>query len=260
MSIKAFRGGTEVIAAATVATITHDRGIPAGAIKKFSIVTTGANNSLDVAVVRERVKSGGTEFVNVPSAHLRALIEALAPANTIPPAARLRFTIPCNLPFSLGRVGLPAGILPTVEYDVDVNSSVGTSSIGWEEFVVGENPEWMPRFYSFASGIAASTNPGRIELSDPALIYGIGVPIVGATGVTNLRVVLSGVEVINLEQSHLLEQEFLTNPQSVTTTIFIRMPVLLPAIPKQSFIEVVTGAGAAATNVYSVLSLTRLAA
>lgn len=258
--MRGYNGGTKTIAATTAATyVFNDSEIPNGGVGAFSIVTTGANNHLTSAVTRNRVKLSGAAIWDAPSAAHRALIEAIAPANTIPPASRLRYTIPLNLPGVDGSVGIPFNTKPSVEVIVDANSSAGTAQIGWLR--TAGQPRFMPKFLGFASGVGASVTNGRIPLNIPdGLVYGISFPLVGATGVTRARVVLNGIEVINLSQDHLLEGEFLTNPQSLTTTLFVRMPVLLPATPGISFIEVDTGAGAAVTDEYVPLSLHNVAA
>lgn len=230
-------------------------------LKRFFPITTGANNHLTSAVTRIRIKANGQEIWNIPSAHLRAYVEAMAPANTIPPAARLRFTIPQDL---LGRYtrdqyacAFPIGAAPGVEFDCDANASAGTAIIAWE--TARTRPTHWTKFLSKASNIGASVALGRINIELPPgeLLYGIALPIVGATGILAARLYVGNVKEAELTQEGILESQFLENPQTVTTSYFWRFdePLVLSPMQGSNYLEVETGAGSAVSDQYSFMTL-----
>ncbi len=234
---------------------------PGPYLNRFYVVTTGANNSLSSAVTRVRVKANGQEIWNVPSAHLRSMIEALAPSNTIPPAARLRWTVPQDL---LGRYtrdqyacAFPINAAPAFEFDVDATASAGTAVVGWQ--TARTRPTHWSKFLAKASGVGPNANPGRVTIDLPPgeMLYGIALPLVGATGLTQARLYIGNVKEAELTQDFILESQFLENPQSVTTTYFWRFdePLTLSAAQGSNYIEAITGAGAAVSDLYSFLTL-----
>lgn len=253
----------QAIAAATVATIPFSPNELPGSvvggpyIQNWVIQTTGANNSLTAAIVRVRVKANNQDIWNVPSAHLRALIEALAPANTIPPAARLRFTIPQGL---VGRYtrdqylsAFPIGAAPQVEFDVDATASAGAATIAYEG--ARTPPAFFSKFLSRNTNVPATTNPGRVNIDQRGeYLYGIGLPLVGATGILSARLVINGQQVVFLDQNFLLEAQFLSNPQSLVTTYFFKLDEM-ELIQGDCYLELVTGAGAAANDQISFLTM-----
>lgn len=255
--------GAKTVAAVTVATPTFTEAeISQDAAMWYGIETTGANNHLTSAVTNVRVKSSalGTLW-DCTAAQLRALIEALAPAHTIPPAARLRFTIPVGFPGVdvngwTGFCGVPAGVGASVEVAVDANSSAGTIQIAGEAMAPRMQPAFYSRFVALTTGIGATSTPGRLNLNYPGgLLAGIALPIVGATGILACRVVVGGRLIAELTQAGLLESQFITNPQSLTTTFFWKAPALFEVTAGDSYLEIETGAGSAATDPINPLVL-----
>lgn len=251
------------IAAATAATISFNPSELPGSqvngpyIANWFLQTTGANNSLTAAITRVRVKANTQDIWNIPSAHLRAFVEGMAPANTIPPAARLRLTIPQN---ALGRytrdqyiAAFPIGAAPQVEFDVDATSSAGVATIAWD--AVKTPPQWFSKFLSRNTNVPATTNPGRVNLDQRGeWLYGIGFPLVGATGILSVRLVINSRQVMFLDQNFLLEAQFMMNPQSLVTTYFHRLDEM-ELIDGECYLEIVTGAGASSNDIISFLTL-----
>jgi hypothetical protein len=252
---------TKTIAATTAQTVTwNDSEISNDHIGSWFIVNTGVNNCLDSALTNVRVRVGGQPVWDVTGPILRSMIEACAPSNTIPATGRLTITIPMALPaMNLkgfdGTIGLPAGSKPSVDNVYSASSSAGTGNLSWD--TLAAKPQFYTRFISFAGNVPASQTNQYVQLAVPdGLVYGLSMPLVGATGITQSRIVIGGVEVVGLcDQGTLKESQFMTNPQTVTANIFMRMPVALPATLGNSFLQVSTGAGSAATDSYAYLSM-----
>lgn len=216
---------------------------------------TGANNDL-TAVDEMRVKSVryGLLF-DVLTAQYRAWQEAETPQNLIPSTASLFFGIEFMLKGLPGvSIGLPEGA--DCSYEVVSNNTNAAGSVR----TFGKDaakPQFYPRFVTQASGVGASAALGRINLNNSdGLLYGISVPLVGATGVLNLRVVVNGVTLIGWSnQQALIQMARQYSPATLATDLWLRMPALLPATPGNSYIEVQTGAGAAVTDNYAPMYL-----
>lgn len=254
-----FNGASKVVSAGVAQNIVFNpTEIRAKGVSKYIIETTGANNSLSSAVTRVRVKAGGVPFVDVAAAHLRAKIERLSRANVFPPDARLRFTIPIHIMDGKGAERyaslFPKGKDATVELALDANASAGTAICGWE-YDDGVDPAFYSMFISSPGNVAASQSNARVPITQPGLVRGVSLPIVGATGLLRCRLVLSGIEVFNLDQANLLEWQFTENPESVTTTVYLKLEEPMPAAVGSSFFEVDTGAGAGVANEYGVDSV-----
>lgn len=216
---------------------------------------TTANNDL-TAVDEIRVKSVRYGLVfDVLTAQFRAWQEAETADNLIPSTSSLYWGIDFQ-PVGLAgaSVGLPEGA--DCSYEVVANNTNAAGSIRTFGHDQGK-PNFFPRFVSQASGVVASTGLGRIPLNAPdGLLYGISVPIVGATGVLNLRVVVNGVTLVGWSnQQALIQMAREYSPATLTTDLWLRMPSLMPATPGNSYIEVQTGAGAAASDAYAPMYL-----
>jgi hypothetical protein len=263
-----YRTSTETVAAATLQTITFsDAVLPQGGIQDLFIVTTGVNNHLGSAIDLVRVKLNGVAWIDLPALQLRALIEALAPANTVPPSGTLRFTIPCSLPrFQLpafrGLIGIPFGARTSVEIQFNAaNASAGTAQANWR--MLSGPPTHMMRAIQSTTQVAANSTSARIEIKtglDP--VVGFTLPLVGSGGITRCRIVqmVDGQEnqIVHAAQGGLIESQFLENPVSVTSAIFLRLPDGPYVMPPGSYIEVDTGASSAATDAYAAVTLVKL--
>jgi hypothetical protein len=211
------------------------------------------------------VKLEGIPIIDIPRQHLRALIEALAPANAVPPDARLRFTIPCNLPWAPGSVGIPYGAKTSVEILFNAaSSSAGAATLGWKT-LPSVQPQFMPKLIQQTTNIPASQTNARIQINYGGnLVAGFILPLVSATGITRCRIVsvIDGQErqLFHADQSLLLESQFLQNPQSVTTHLYVRLPDGPALFPVGSFIEIDNGAASAAGDILVAHQLVRLAA
>jgi hypothetical protein len=252
---------TKTITATTAQTITfNDSEISNDHIGVFIANHTGANNALDNALTNVRVRVGGQPCWDVTGPILRSVIEAIAPASTIPAVGRLTVSLPLALPAMTlrgfdGTIGLPAGSKPSVDFVYNASSSAGTVKLGWD--TLASKSQFYTRLISFAGNVPASQTNQYVQLNVPdGLIYGLNFPLVSATGITQLRVVIGGVEIMGLaDQGVILESQFMTNPQTVTTNLFWRCPVALPATIGNSFCQTTTGAASAATDAYAYLSL-----
>lgn len=217
--------------------------------------TTTADNDL-TAVDEFRVKSVRYGLIlDILTAQMRVWQEAETPQNLIPSTSSLFF----GMEFSLkGLPGVSVGLPEAADtsYEVVSNNTNAAGSIR----VFGNDqvkPQFYPRFITQASGVGASAALARIPLNCPeGFLYGISVPIVGATGILNLRVVVNGTTLIGWSnQQALIQQARTYSPASLTTDLWLRMPTLLPVTPGDSYVEVQTGAGAAVTNGYAPLFL-----
>jgi hypothetical protein len=252
---------TKAITGAVAQTVTwNDSEISNDHIGSWFVINTGANNALDNAITNVRVRVGGQPAWDVTGPILRAAMEAMAPANTPPAAGRLNYTIPMALPaMNLkgfdGTIGLPGGSKPSVDCVLSSGSSAGTQKLSWD--TLAAKPQFYTRFISFASNVAANQTNQYVQLAVPdGLVYGLSLPIVGATGITQARIVIGGVELVGLcDQQTLQESQFLTNPQTITANLFMRMPVALPATLGNSFVQDTTGAGSAVTDSFAYLSM-----
>jgi hypothetical protein len=252
---------TKTITATTAQTITfNDSEISNDHIGSWIANSTGANNGLDNALTNVRVRVGGQPVWDVTGPILRSFIEATGPANTIPAVGRLTVSLPMALPaMNLkgfdGTIGLPAGSKPSVDFVYSAGSSAGTIKLGWD--TLAAKPQFYTRLISFAGNVPASQTNQYVQLNVPdGLIYGLSLPIISATGITQIRIVIGGVELVGLaDQGVILESQFMTNPQTVTANLFMRMPVALPATIGNSFAQVTTGAASAATDAYAYLSM-----
>jgi hypothetical protein len=252
---------SKTIAATTAQTITfNDSEISNDHIGSWLALFTGANNCLDSAVSNVRVRVGGQPVWDVTGPILRQAIEAMGPCNTVPATGRLKVSIPMALPaMNLkgfdGTIGLPAGSKPSIDFVIGAGSSAGSVKLGWD--TLAAKPQFYTRFISFAGNVPATQTNQYVQLNVPdGLIYALSLPLVGATGLTQARIVIGGVELVGLaDQGILQESQFMTNPQSITADLFMRMPVALPGTVGNSFIQATTGAGAAATDAYAYLSM-----
>lgn len=256
MTSAKYNGATKAVAATTAQTIVFNpTEIDAAGVSKYILETTGVNNHLTSGIDRVRVKAGGVPFTDVNAAALRAKIERLARANTIPPAGRLRFTIPLNIMDGKGEEryasAFPKGKDATVEVVFNAaNSSAGTVLCGWEKTDI--NPQFYSMFITSPGNVGATQTNARVPITQPGLVRGVVLPLVGATGILRCRLVLSGQEVFNLDQATILEWQFTENPETLLTTIYLKLDDPLPAAVGSSFFEVDTGAGSAAGDEYGV--------
>jgi hypothetical protein len=252
---------TKTIAATTAQTLTfNDSEISNDHIGSWLALQTGANNGLDNALTNVRVRVGGQPVWDVTGPILRAGIEAMGPDNTVPAVGRLTVTVPMALPaMNLkgfdGTIGLPAGQKPSLDFVYSSGSSAGTIKLGWD--TLAGKPQYYTRFISFAGNVPASQTNQYVQLNVPdGLVYGLSLPLISATGLTQARIVISGVELVGLvDQGILQESQFMTNPQSITVNLFMRMPIALPATVGNSFIQATTGAASAATDAYAYLTM-----
>lgn len=220
--------------------------------------TTGANNDL-TAIDELLVKSERYGLLwDILTAQLRAFAESETPNNLIPSTSALYWGWPLGAPGGAPGSGIPFGAVGTpidagISYEVVSNNTNAAGSIR----IGGEENEGKPAYYSQfvtqQSGIGANVSLGRINLNKPnGLLYGISLPLVGATGLLNLRVVVADKEVVQwTDQQALIQMAQQVNPATVITTLFLRMPELRPATLGNSYIEIQTGAGAAVTDAYA---------
>lgn len=251
----------KTITATTAQTITwNDSEISNDHIGAWIYNNSGANNCLDNALTNVRVRVGGQPLWDVTGPIMRTFIEACAPANTIPATGRLTISIPMALPaMNLkgfdGTIGLPAGSKPSLDFVFNASSSAGTGFLGWD--TLAAKPQFYTRFLAFNGNVAANATNAFVQLVVPdGLIYGLSLPLVSATGITKCRVVIGGVEIMGLvDQNTILESQFMTNPQTVITSLFWRCPVALPGTVGNSFVQPTTGAASAVTDNYAYLSM-----
>lgn len=230
-------------------------------VNRWILSNTGANNSLNNAVAQVRVKANSQEIWNVPAAHVRAFHEATNPANNIDTAGRLSFTLQMGLQGRYTRdqyaTAYPIGSAPAVEFDVAAGSSAGVSVIGWG--TARTRPTHWTKWLSKATGVGANANPGRVNIELPAgeLLYGIGLPLTSATGITQARLYIGNAKEAELTQGMILESQFDTNPQSVTTTFFWIFDEALPlsAMPAANYLELITGAASLVGDIISFMTL-----
>lgn len=260
--------GTKAVAATTAQTLTFsntDLWVPGSNVFRAIFKSTGANNHLTSAYTRVRVKASAPGVLgtlwDVQGIQLRRMMERLGRANQLPVAANLRFQIPFLILDGKGderyAAGFPRNAIPTLEVQTDANSSAGTIRAAWEE-----DQHVVPAFYSvFISqqgNIPASQTNARVTINQPGLLRGISLPLVGATGITRVQLVINGEQVWDAGQDEIIEAQATEDPGSNITTvpthIFHKFRVPFPIVGN-SYLLVDTGAGSAAADEYAFYSL-----
>lgn len=262
---RGYRSDTIAVGAGVAQTIVFNSNLlPQGGIKDFYVLTTGANNSLDSAIIQVVVKLEGVEVVNVTGAQMRVLQEALFPNNTIVGAGVLRFTIPMSFPWTMSGIwplpglvsGIPFGLNVSVEISTDATASAGSMQIGWT--TLDTPPAYMLKCVKQATGVGLNT------VAPVSINYGmndiLGFLLTnGANKITKLRFVsrlADGREyqVTDLSNLMLLQSQAGLNPLTVTDP-YLYMFEKPYKFGQNSYVEYTTGAGGLVTDTFGAVQV-----
>lgn len=263
---RSYSAASQTIVVTTAQTIIfQDAQLPQGGISNFFIETTGANNSLDSAIIGVRVKLEGVPIIDLSGVQLRALQEAFFPSSTPPAAAQLRFTVPLAIPYPMTNLwgyssligGIPFGFKTSVEVILSASSSAGTALIGWE--TLPGDPSYMFKALQQQTSIGASTTNGRVNLN-----YGEN-DIIGflwpnpANEFTRLRYVSMLSNGTELQVDHgdnalTVEYQRRTSPLTITNPLAIKFDRAYK-FPAGSYVETDSGSGAGVADVFAALQV-----
>lgn len=253
-----FNGSAKVIAVGVAQTLTFSGAdVEGDGVVAYHFVEQAAGNILS-DIDRVRVKASGVTIFDVSMNQLRAMCEALSPANLAPATTRQSFTIPLCLLDEFGAdrqdvCQFPRGAAPTIEILFNTGAAAGGLLCGWTKSNV--TPQFYPRFLSSSTGIAlnaANTN-WRVNIADPGIVYGYTVATVG---LARLRLLLSGEEAVNMQGAAaaagigdmLLESQSLWRAHTITDPIYQRVTLGRPANPGSSFFELDTSTAVVANT------------
>ncbi len=223
---------TEAIAAATAGqVIQHSDLMPQFAVALWTFVMAGVNNGVEgTGVEKYRMLLGTAEILNVLAAELRSLLELLYSrfGGAAPATTDLTYPVPFHL---LGilfsdltdaegippEVGLPSNTDKVWQMITTVNSSLGTSTIGWLKSY--REPTHVPYLIGHAvTGLTASVNNQPYILPWQALQTAGFILDFGATEFTRLRLYIpddnkNPVELFDLtrDQALALQQPYSAN-------------------------------------------------
>lgn len=250
-------GVSKAVAATTAQTIVFTPGEIEGAgVIAYLISLTenaaGANNDFG-ALTRVRVKANGVTFIDLTPAHLKAYVQRMSRSN-FDIADGDRFLIIPLMDLAAPTWDLqdiqqfPRGAQPTVEITTDNSVAAGTMLIGYIRTTV--DPLLWPRLIGTQMNIAASQNQARFTFSTDGVVAGLGINTVG---LTNLRAIISGEELIDLPSAGLpagttsrgdmlFLSQLLDNVDVDTDPAFLKLNAGLPADSGSSYVLLDTSA------------------
>jgi len=235
---------------------------------------TGAGNLAAGKFTRFRAKANGATIWDCSIAQLQALLERYSPANFAFGSSAKRFTIPFNdfrMPLNADsdRLQFPPGALPQFELDnssYTAGTNPGTITLAWSKNDEIE-PEGFSKFISQQTNIPSGVNNLiRVPISELGDVRGLTIP--DDAHVSRLRIVLNGDEVFNAPGtgfgsgtgSALLEVGQLEDGTTITDPIFLELESGSPALSGNSWAELVTIAGFAASTEIAIYSVEHLKA
>lgn len=252
-------GGTKVLTNATAETITfHPNEIPSQGVLAYHFTLTGTNDDYD-SLTRIRVKAGGEAIIDCHETHLAAMVQRLSRSNLDYANGDTVFTVPLYVLDAKDRAeryacGFPRGKSATVEIVKDNTGSAGTIACGWTYTTDPADLLLYPMFISQQMNIASSSGPMDIAITQQGLMRGFSI---NTTGLSALKLVLGGEQILDLDAAHLPVIQQLMNVDADIDPLFIKLEDPIPIdLNRRNVLTVTTTTGwAGITNELGILTL-----
>jgi hypothetical protein len=240
--------GSKVKAALTAETITFTASdIQSDDVVSYQIAMTGTDGTLANNATRIRMKASGSPIWDIDTAHYRAFTQRMYGNRLAVATTATSFTLPLFNLDDIGEAaygrynaGFPKGSAVTLELVTNATAAVGTVQCGWT--ANRRSPQFWTSYLGSQMNIAASTTNGRYPITQGGFIRGFSI---NTTGLTRVRLVLSGEEVVNLPVANFINAETPDSDTAATLSnpYFIVLDEPRAAALGTSFVEIDTGAG-----------------
>jgi hypothetical protein len=216
MRFPRYSSETKAVAAGqTSAVVFPAEQLPKSRCVALSIQIAGAGNDL-ADIDRFVVKVDGDEQVSLTLTELRVMIQRLSRGNILVPTTATEITIPFYMPDAKGSVRDEQQLAPgNIELEIYplATVAIGTFSVSYQ--VTDVDPRFYFRTKRTQLNVAATTDSAERVLNRPGKLRGF---IINTTGLTELKLSSSGVQVVKSPGWGLIQANALENKDGTPTT------------------------------------------